>query len=155
MAAEMGKNASRGYMIVTKSMLPDQCHASLPRFGIGWKMQTRQTRQAAALRTLSMSGPAGIGGQECHKLLAGEATGRFEAIHLRVVLAAEAAVGGLSVLVFAGTIVESGVRIDPHLDAGVSLNMDDGVGSFGESERYQRPLPRAKRCPPRRARCRP
>jgi hypothetical protein len=40
----------------------------------------------------------------CGRLLAGAATGGLEAIHLRFALPADAAAGGLSVLLFAGTI---------------------------------------------------
>src|ERR1700688_2469405 len=95
--------------------------------------------------------------QECppRRLLAGAAAGGFEAIHLRFALGTESAVGGFSVLLFAGTVVESGVRIDPYREAGVSAKMDQGRGSFGDSERHQRPFPRAERFRSRRCSRRP
>jgi hypothetical protein len=52
---------------------------------------------------------------------------------LRFALVADAAVGGLSVLLLAGTVIESGVGIDPYLDAGVSLKMDGGSGRLGDA----------------------
>src|ERR1700674_914598 len=58
------------------------------------------------------------------RLLAGAATGRLEAIHLRFALGTESAVGGFSVLLFAGTVVERAVRIDPDRDARVTAKMN-------------------------------
>src|SRR5713226_10756147 len=91
------------------------------------------------------------------RLLAGGATGGFEAIHLRFALAAEVAAGGLAVLLFVGTVVDSRVRIDPHVDGRVSLKMSHGrgCGSLGDSKRDERPFPRAERGAARRARRRP
>src|ERR1700676_3890015 len=83
-------------------------------------------------------------------LLAGAATGRFEAIHLRFALRTESAVGGFSVLLLAGTVVESGVWIDPDREARVSVKMDDGRGNLGDSERHECPFPRAERSRSRR-----
>src|SRR5271166_2616852 len=78
-------------------------------------------------------------------LLADAATGRFEAIHLGVALGADAAVSSLSKLLLARAVVESGVGIDPNLDARVSLKMNHGRGSFGDSEGDERPLPGPER----------
>ena len=79
-----------------------------------------------------------------HALFAGGAAGGFEAIHLRFALAADAAICSPSVLFLAGTIVESGVGIDPDFDGGVSLKMDyRGGGSLGYTQRYQRSFPGA------------
>ena len=77
-----------------------------------------------------------MGGPPLAFLLAGAAAGGFEAIHLRFALAAEAAVGGFSVLLFAGTVVESGVWIDPDREAGVSVKMDDGRWNLGDSNYF-------------------
>ena len=65
-------------------------------------------------------------------------------------LVGPSAVSGFSVLLFAGTVVESGVRINPHREAGVSAKMDNGHGSFGDSERHERPFPNAERSRSRR-----
>src|SRR5580658_5112409 len=93
--------------------------------------------------------PAGSG------LLAGAAAGGFEAIHLCIALAAEMAVSGLSVLLFARTVEKSGMRIDPHLYAWIALETNRGCGSLGESEADERPLPGSQRCPLWRTRRRP
>src|SRR5260370_9616806 len=94
--------------------------------------------------------------QECPPwLLAGAAAGGFETIHWRFALGAESPVGRFSVLLFAGTVVESGVRIDPDREAGVSLKMDYGRGNLGDSERHERPFPWAERRRSRRCGCRP
>jgi hypothetical protein len=66
-------------------------------------------------------------------LFADTAAGGFEAIHLGIALATEAAIGGLSVLFFAGTIVECGVRINPDVYGRITFNMNDRGGSLGES----------------------
>src|SRR5208337_3218461 len=88
-------------------------------------------------------------------LLAGAATGGFEAIHLRVVLAAQPAARGCSILLFAGTVVESAVRINPDLDPRVPLKMDHGCGRLRNSKRDQRPFPRTERRWLRRSHRRP
>ena len=88
-------------------------------------------------------------------LLAGGAASGFEALHLRIALGAEAAVDGLAVLLRAGAVVKSGVRIDPDLDGRVSLQMDHGCWSFGDSQFDERFVPQTERCSSRRARRRP
>src|SRR5580658_10154427 len=67
------------------------------------------------------------------ELLASAAVGGFEAVDLRFALGAETASGGFSVWFFARAVVESGVRIDPDFDGGVSLMMDCGCGGLGDS----------------------
>ena len=57
----------------------------------------------------------------CLKLFAGAAIGGFEAVQFGIVLAGEAAVGGLTVLLFAWTIVKSMMGIDPDLDVRIPL----------------------------------
>lgn len=78
-------------------------------------------------------------------LLAGASAGWFKPVHLRFALRAVVPVGGFAVLLFAGTIIKSRVRIDPYLDRGISLKMNFGCGSLGDAERDQRAVPTAQR----------
>jgi hypothetical protein len=88
-------------------------------------------------------------------LIADGAAGGLESIHLRFALAGDVAVGGLSILLFTGTVVESGMGIDPDLDARVSLKVDDRRRSFGDSKGDESPLPGTNRGVPRSGRSRP
>src|SRR6266436_8071498 len=101
---------------------------------------------AGGLVLYAFGGP----GVSALRSLAGAATGGFEAIHLRFVLRTESSVGGFSVLLFARTIVESGVRIDPDREAGISMKTDQGRWRIGDPERHQCPFPKAERS---RSRC--
>src|SRR6266436_9629160 len=96
---------------------------------------------AGGLVLYAFGGP----GVSALRSLAGAATGGFEAIHLRFVLRTESSVGGFSVLLFARTIVESGVWIDPDREAGISMKTDQGRRRLGDPERHQCPFPKAER----------
>ncbi len=68
--------------------------------------------------------PRGQSKREAHaqrELLAGNACGGLEAIHLRIMLGADAPVGGLAIQFFAGTVVKRAMRIDPHANARIAL----------------------------------
>jgi len=94
--------------------------------------------------------------EEIFTLIADGAAGRLESIHLRFALAGDMAVRSLSILLFTGTVVESGMGIDPDLDARVSLKVDDRRrGRFGNSKGNESPLPRTNRGVPRSSRRRP
>jgi hypothetical protein len=91
------------------------------------------------------SGAARMPSSSLH-LLASAAAGRFELVHLCVPLAGESAVGCFSVVLFARTVVEGSVGVDPDFDARVALKMDaGGSGGLGDSEFHHRSLDGAER----------
>lgn len=85
------------------------------------------------------------------ELFAHAAAGRLETIYLRIMLSAEAAVAGLSVLFFTGTVVESRMGINPDANGRVSLKVNHGRWCFGDSHGDEEPFHGAERGAPGRA----